>query len=107
MKLMITRKDNTTYLVLIKDDSVINMMFTDENKVIKRVGNSSSEVEEVGIINVNSTKISKLAKLKDLIQSEESRVGFHTSRTRLAFIKLRQVFIEALILHYYNLESYI
>ena len=37
----------------------------------------------------------------------EAGLGFFTSKTSLAFIKLRQAFIEAPILHYFNLKCHI
>lgn len=47
-----------------------------------------------------------LAKLKLLIEPS-FRAGFLTPRARLVFTKLRQVFIETLILYYFDLKYYI
>ena len=40
-------------------------------------------------------------------RTEEARTGFLTPKARLAFTKLRQVFVEAPILHHFDLESHI
>lgn len=48
------------------------------------------------------------AKSKNLVKPIElsSRSGFFILRARLTFIKLRQAFTKAPILHYFNLEYY-
>ena len=61
-------------------------------------------------------KLSKTAKSKNLVQPEnqdlslnsKKRTGleFFIPRARLTFIKLRQVFIKALIVYYFNLECH-
>ena len=40
-------------------------------------------------------------------KTEEAGIGFFTPKTRLAFTQLRQAFVEAPILHHFNLESHI
>ena len=53
-------------------------------------------------------KVQKLSKSKNLSKSKKT-VGsdFLTSRAKLVFTKLRQVFFKAPILHYFDLERYI
>ena len=40
-------------------------------------------------------------------RTKEAGTGFFTSETRLAFIQLKQAFVKALILYYFDLESHI
>ena len=40
-------------------------------------------------------------------RNREARAGFLTLKARLAFIQLRQAFVEALILYYFDLECHI
>lgn len=42
------------------------MTSINESRAIKSIGNGGSKVDEIDIINANGTKISKLAKSKDL-----------------------------------------
>lgn len=64
---MIICKSSIIELVFTKDNSVIDIMFIDEGRVIERVNSGGNEVDKVGIINTISTKVSKLAIFKDLI----------------------------------------
>ena len=53
-------------------------------------------------------KVQKLSKFKNLSKSKKIvRLDFFTSGAKLAFTKLRQAFIKALILHHFDLERYI
>ena len=46
-------------------------------------------------------------KSQNLSKSKKIELGFLTSGARMAFTKLKQVFIKAPILHYFDLEHYI
>lgn len=72
------------------------MLLTNESRAIKGVDSSNNEVTDIDIINVNSTRSVKVkqAMLKNLIYSKKSEIGIFTSKARLAFTKLRQVFIK-------------
>lgn len=57
-------------MTVINIGSTINIVSTDQDRGIKWVGNNSSKVDNIGVINTNSigfVKISKLAKTKNLI----------------------------------------
>ena len=59
-----------------------------------------------------TTKSKNLAKSKNHdfllnFRNIEDSLSFIISKARLAFTKLRQAFVEALILHYFDLECYI
>lgn len=41
-----------------------------------------------------------------MLAKSSSRLGFFILKTRLAFAKLRQIFIKATILHYFNLKCH-
>ena len=71
---------------------------------------------EIGGDEVGSNKIGddefekndqKTSKSKKLSKSKKMESSFLTSGARLAFIKLRQAFVKALILYYFNLDCYI
>ena len=63
----------------------------------------------------NPTKRKKLAKITksknhDFLlnsRNREAKTSFFIPETRLAFIQLRQAFVKASILHYFNLECHI
>ena len=57
---------------------------------------------EVGKKDQKTFKFKKLSKSKKTIGSD-----FFTTRARLAFTKLRQVFVKAPILYYFDLKHYI
>lgn len=70
----------------------------DKANTINRVGGNS----EVGRVKSKNMIIPEsLAKSKSLVKPS-FRMGFLTSRARLAFIKLKQVFIKALILYHFD-----
>lgn len=54
-------------MAVTKDGSAINMPCIEKDRAIKRVGNGNNEIGEVGFININGTRGSKLAKSKDLV----------------------------------------
>ena len=70
----------------------------DDNEV------DGNEIED----NEVEKKVQKLSKSKNLSKSKKT-VGsdFFTPKAKLAFTKLRQVFVKALILHHFNLECQI
>ena len=79
-----------------------------------RAGCGKSEICGSGIDNVEidggevkvdevEKKVQNLSKSKKTVRSSD----FLTSKAKLAFIKLRQAFIKAPILHHFNLERYI
>ena len=71
------------------------------------IGNSEVDSGEVGDNEIGK-KVQKMSKSKKLSKSKKM-VGsnFLTPRTKLTFIKLRQVFVKALILHHFDPECYI
>lgn len=60
------------------------------------------EVGDGGINEFGMTNCYKTAKSKNMIQPKKPRTGFFTSRAKLNFAKLRQVFINASILYYFD-----
>lgn len=66
-KLGTTSKGSTTQLVSIKDGRAIDMSSVKQNRAIKRLGSGSGEVDKLGVINANITKITISAKSKDLV----------------------------------------
>lgn len=73
----------------------------DKDSTIKvEVGNSGDN--EISIANQT-----KSAKSKNVVQLKELETGFFTSRTKLIFAKLRQTFIKAPILHYFDPQYHI
>ena len=61
------------------------------------------EVDEVGKKVQKSTKSKNLSKSKKAVRSSD----FLTPGAKLAFTELRQMFVKALILHYFDLECHI
>ena len=53
------------------------------------------------------TKVQKLSKSKNSSKSKKTKSSFLTPRARKVITKLRQTFIKALILHYFDSECYI
>lgn len=43
------------------------MLSTKQGRAIEKVSNDSSEVDKVGIVDINSTKASKLVKSKNMV----------------------------------------
>lgn len=85
-------------------------MFTSKNGNIKKFSSSSGKVDDVDIININSTKpikVFKSAKTKNLIKPKKPRIRFFIYGAMLVFTKLRQMFIKVLIVHHFDLEYYI
>lgn len=66
-KLVTISKGNTIQLVATKNDNTINLLSTNEDRAINEISISNNEVDKVGIIDINSTKVFKLTKSKDLI----------------------------------------
>lgn len=90
----------TTLVKLLVKDSVS----ISEGNIIDRV---DSNVNKLGKAKSKNMVICDfLAKSKSFIKLS-SRSSFLTLKARLAFIKLRQAFIKALIFHYFDLEYYI
>ena len=90
------------------------------------IGSNSMDSDSIvssnkATIQTNSTKRKnqvKTIKSKILVKSKnhdfppnfrhkEARIGFFTPKARLTFTQLRQVFVEAPILYYFDLESHI
>lgn len=69
------------------NDNVIDIISSNECKVIKGIENGANEIDIIGIIDIYRTKVFKSTKSKDLVYLIESRVGFLIPKTRLAFIK--------------------
>lgn len=92
-------KSSTTQLVFTKDDIAIDRQSTNEGKAIKGISSDSNEVDNVDVVDTNRT-----AKFKYLIKTG---IGFLIPGDRLAFIKLRKVFIKALIFHYFDPKYHI
>lgn len=57
----------TTRLSSIKDKNTIYMTSTSKGRTIKDIDGSSGEFDKVGIMNINSTKVSKSTKSKDFV----------------------------------------
>lgn len=74
------------------DENEANM--ESDNNIVGNVGDDK--------INNNITYMSN-----SIIIKKSSKIGFFNSKASLAFSKLNKVFIEALILYYYNLKHYI
>lgn len=67
MRLMTTNEGSTTQVVSTKDSNAVNGPFPEWVRAIKEVGGDGGKVDEVGIINANSTKASKSGKSKDVV----------------------------------------
>lgn len=67
-------------------------MSTSKNRAIEEVSGDGSEVDDINIIDANSTesiKISKFNKSKNLVQLKKSRIEFLIPTARLVFTRLR------------------
>ena len=64
-----------------------------------------NEVDDNNIIEEKNYQ--KTSKYKKLSKSKKMKSGFFTLGARLAFIKLRQMFVKALILHHFDPKHYI
>lgn len=85
--------------LLVKD-----LVSVDKNNTVDKVGSNS----KISGVKSMAKKDLKSAKLKNLIVMEPNfGVGFLTPKARLAFTKLRQIFIEASIFNYFYLEYHI
>ena len=73
----------------------------DENEI------DNNEVSGVKIDNEVGKKSWNPSKSKNLSKSKKIESGFFPSGARIAFTKLRQVFIKTLILYYFNPKRYI
>lgn len=73
-----------------------------ENNIIDKIDGKSK-------FNIAEFMAKKLAMSKTLIKSikPSSRLGFLVFKTWLAFAKLRQTFIKALIFYYFDLKYYV
>lgn len=105
--MIIISENSTTQLIFIKDDNDINATSTSEDKAMEGVDSGGSEFNKVSIIDINNTKIFRSAKFQDLVQSKEFKARFITPGARLAFIKLRQVFIKVPTLYHFDLKFHI
>lgn len=56
---------------------------------------------------IDVAKEIKIAKSKNMVKSNKSRTRFSSLIAKLAFVKLRQVFIKTPILHHFDLEYHI
>lgn len=105
-----TVESNTSQLVATNMDSAINIISTHENRTNKRVGSNSGKVDNINIIKANSIEFIKSVNwlsLKFCYSQKKLGTGFFISGARVVFIKLRQIFIETLILHYFDPEYHI
>lgn len=64
---MTTSEGNTTQLTATRGCSIINMPFIKQNSTIERVNDNGNKFDKVDVVDVNSIKVSNLAKFKDLI----------------------------------------
>lgn len=96
---MSINKGNIIQLASIKDGIDIGELSIYKGRAIEKVGGDSNEVDNIGIVDAN-----KIIKSKDLVKV---RVSFLTPEARLAFTKLRQVFIKVPILYYFDSECHI
>lgn len=78
-------------------------IFVNKGNTIDGVSGDS----EIGKTISNNVIIPKSLVKSKLLVEPRFKLGFLISRTRLAFIKLRQAFIEAPILHHFDLECHI
>lgn len=74
-----------------------------KDSIVNEIDRGNNEIRAKLKARKNSAKSKNIIKLIEL----SSRLGFLTSGTKLAFIKLRQVFIKALIFLYFDLKCHI
>lgn len=79
------------------------------NKLESISKNSTIHVEIDGGGNNRVSVINrfKIAKSKNTVQPKRPETGFLIPRAKLAFVKLKQAFIKAIILYYYDPEYHI
>ena len=93
--------------------SITNKINIDKNNTVNKIDDNGIVETKLGskMAKSKSNKTTK-SKGKNLVKSclakfqssaQSSRLCFLTPEAKLAFIKLRQAFIETLILHYFNL----
>ena len=73
---------------------------------LDRIGISDNEVDDDGDNEVVK-KGRNLSKSKNLSKFKKTKLGFLTSGAKMAFTKLRQAFIKAPILYYFDPERHI
>lgn len=64
---MTTGESNTIQLASTQDGNTINISSTEQDRAIEGVDDDGDKVDEVGDININSIKASKLVMSKDLV----------------------------------------
>lgn len=84
--------------------SIKTQIFIDKGNTINKVSDGISKNNRVKFKNMVIFKF--LTKFKLLIKTSP-KSGFLTFEARLAFVKLKKVFIKALILYYFDLKYYI
>ena len=89
----------TALKFLVKD-----LIFVGKNSTIDGVGDNVSKVR--GTKSKNIIMSDFLIKLKSLVE-QSFKLGFLTFKANLLFAKLKQVFIEILILYHFDLECHI
>ena len=77
----------------------------------RRAGRDGNKIVDDEVDDEVNDKIGKkdqnLSKSKSLFKSKKTESGFLTFGARMAFIKLRQGFVKALILYHFDPERYI
>lgn len=66
-RLVTIGEGSTTQLVSIKDSNIIDGPYTKQGRDIERVDSNSNKADEFGVVDINSTKVSKLVKSQDLV----------------------------------------
>lgn len=97
MRLVSLGKGSIIYSASTKDGIVIDRYFTSEGRAIEDAGSGSDEIDDVDIGHINK-------KSKDLVKVG---AGFLTPTAKLAFTKLKQVFIKPFTLHHFNSKCHI
>lgn len=96
-------------MATINESYAIDVLSTDKNKAIERVCNDGNKINNVSTIDTNSTRFvkAKLTKFKSLVQLKKLRMSSFTPGARIVFMKIRQKFIQALILYYFDPKYYV
>lgn len=79
-------------MIAIGENNAIKLVPANKTKANKKDDDNSGKVDNIAIINKNSTrfvKISILAKFKILIPSKKLKMKFFIPKARLVFSKLR------------------
>lgn len=72
------------------------------------IGANKNEADTNGSDNVGGSRFNNtIANLSSNIKKISSKAGFLTFKASLAFTQLKKIFIEALILHHFDLKYYI